>query len=140
MQMTAVPPHFPQGIDTCLIVEDSEFDQLKMGRVVRKSCNSMRIEVANTLKSARRMLERGEPALILLDNNLPDGLGADFALELAKDPKLAGVPVIMVSDWPSPIMWEKAASAGVAYVVNKTEFDPKYVHAVLQKGKSRQMN
>ena len=140
MQSTAPPHSGSYGPNTCLIVEDSEFDQEKMIRVVHKTRDTMRVQVASTLKLARQMLERGEPALILLDNNLPDGLGADFALELAKNPKLASVPVIMVSDWPSPFMWEKAASAGVAYVVNKTEFDTRYIHAVLQKGKPRRIN
>ncbi len=140
MHLTASAHSGSSGHDTCLIVEDSAFDQEKMTRVVRKTRTTMRVQVASTLRMARRMLERGEPALILLDNNLPDGLGADFALELAKNPKLACVPVIMVSDWPSPFMWEKAASAGVAYVVSKTEFDTRYIHAVLQKGKPHRMN
>ncbi|WP_386629596.1 hypothetical protein [Sulfitobacter geojensis] len=51
---------------------------------------------------------------------------------------LPEIPVIIVSDWPSPFMWEKASTAGVAYVLSKTEFDGRYVHAVLggQKGKT----
>lgn len=116
---------------TCLIVEDSTFDQQKLTRVMRKSRHVMHLEVTATLKEARKALARDKAALILLDNNLPDGLGADFALELARDPTLADIPVIMISDWPSPFMWEKAASAGVVYVLNKTEFDGRYVHAAL---------
>jgi CheY-like chemotaxis protein len=76
----------------------------------------------------------------LLDNNLPDGLGANFALELAEDPKLAQIPVILVSDWPSPFMWEKAQSAGLAYVLSKTEFDSRYVHAVMSLMTTRSRN
>ncbi len=126
--------------DTCLIVEDSDFDREKMTRILQKTRDNMRIEIASTLRSARRALEKGEPTLILLDNNLPDGLGADFALELAQDPRLAGVPIIMVSDWPSPFMWEKAASAGVAYVLSKSEFDVRYVRSVLHKKPNKRLN
>jgi len=75
--------------------------------------------------------------LILLDNNLPDGVGAEFALELAGNPQHASIPVIMVSDWPTPFMWEKAASAGVLYVVNKAEFGVRYVEQALRIGLRR---
>lgn len=119
----------PSG--TCLIIEDSEFDRERLTRIIGKSHHEMHVEVAATLRSARNALSRKPITLILLDNNLPDGLGANFAMELANDPNLARIPVIMVSDWPSPFMWEKAQSAGVAYVVSKTEFDSRYIHAVM---------
>jgi len=122
---------------TCLIVEDSEFDNVKMTRVMEKSRNNLKVEVAATLRRARAALARGQTELILLDNNLPDGLGANFALELARDAKLSSIPVILVSDWPSPFMWEKAASAGVTYVLNKTDFNTRYVNAALQKSRKR---
>lgn len=122
---------------TCLIVEDSAFDQEMMARVVDRAQGNMRVQVAATLQSARKALEQGEVSLILLDNNLPDGIGANFALELASDPRHANTPVIMVSDWPTPFMWEKAASAGVLYVVNKSEFGVRYVDQALRTGVKR---
>lgn len=127
---------------SCLIVEDSEFDRIKLSRVLAKSHHKMRVQTATTLNAARAALEKGNTALILLDNNLPDGFGADFALELARDKRLANIPVIMVSDWPSPFMWEKAARAGVTYVLSKSEFDQRYIHAALERrqGKQRRVN
>ena len=116
---------------TCLIIEDNEVDQIKMTRVVERKPHELDAKVASTLRAARRVLASGKPGLILLDNNLPDGLGAEFAQEIARDPALADIPLIIVSDWPSPFMWEKAASAGVAYVLTKSEFDGRYVHAAL---------
>ncbi|MEH6644479.1 response regulator [Sulfitobacter sp.] len=132
MQYHDAVDHTGNGI--CLIIEDSQFDQEMMTRVIGRSQGKMRVEVAATLNSARKALEAGEFALILLDNNLPDGIGANFALELAADPKHASIPVIMVSDWPTPFMWEKAASAGVLYVVNKSEFGVRYVEQALRNG------
>ena len=117
---------------TCLIIEDNEVDQIKMTRVVERSPHRMCARIATTLHAARHALAKGKPGLILLDNNLPDGLGANFAQELASDPALADVPKIIVSDWPSPFMWEKAASAGVAYVLSKAEFDGRYIHAAMR--------
>ena len=121
----------------CLIVEDSQFDQQMMTRVVARAQGRLKVEVASTLQSAREALAGGEVSLILLDNNLPDGVGANFALELALDPKHAGTPVIMVSDWPTPFMWEKAASAGVLYVVNKAEFGVRYIEQAMRGGLRR---
>lgn len=122
---------------TCLIVEDSEFDSEKMTRIMNRTVNTMKVAVASTLQSARQALLNSDTTLILLDNNLPDGLGANFAQELACDERLAKIPVIMVSDWPSPNMWQKAASAGVFYVVNKSEFDARYVHSALKMARER---
>lgn len=124
----------PKPSGRCLIVEDSEFDRERLTRIINRSRNPMLVEFASTLKSARRALAENTISLILLDNNLPDGVGADFALELSDDPRLSNIPVIMVSDWPSPFMWEKAATAGVAYVLSKTEFDGRYIHAVMKAG------
>lgn len=121
----------------CLIVEDSEFDSIKLTRVIANCTDRMRIRVATTLATAREELAEGKTSLILLDNNLPDGLGANFVQELARDETFATIPVIMVSDWPSPFMWEKAASAGVHYVLNKAEFDGRYVRSALEKGEQR---
>ena len=120
---------------TCLIVEDSQFDQKMMVRIINRSHRDMKVEVASTISAARKALKRVPVSLILLDNNLPDGHGANFALELASDTSHSKIPVIMVSDWPSPFMWEKAASAGVMYVVNKSEFGSRYIHEALKRAK-----
>ena len=119
---------------TCLIVEDNHFDHRMMTRVIDRSRANLQIQVATTLESARNVLSSQPVSLILLDNNLPDGTGANFALELAKDPNLAGIPVIMVSDWPTPFMWDKAAKAGVLYVVNKSEFTVSFFLSALRRG------
>lgn len=132
MQQYAIGHPVPDA--TCLIIEDSEFDQQMMTRVVSRSNDRMQIEVVSTLQSAREALATKEVSLILLDNRLPDGIGANFALELASDAKHSTTPVIMVSDWPTPFMWEKAASAGVLYVVNKAEFGVRYVEEAMARG------
>lgn len=137
MQQEAAAPlvHGP----TCLIVEDSQFDQQMMARVIDRSRAQMNIQIAATLDEARAALAKEQVSLILLDNNLPDGIGANFALELASNPAHATTPVIMVSDWPTPFMWEKAASAGVLYVVNKSEFGVEYVEQAMQSGPRRHL-
>ena len=111
----------------CLIVEDSKFDQLKMQRMISRSLTGMQVYVATTLKEARQTLAKHPVSVILLDNHLPDGFGADFAVELSALGAFSHITVVMVSDWPSPFMWEKAATAGVLHVVNKSEFGQHYL-------------
>lgn len=128
---TSTPLRDPKP--TCLIIEDSTFDQIKLTRIINQTVTGMDVFVATTLKAARLKLANAPVTIILLDNNLPDGLGANFALELAATENLAHIPVIMVSDWPSPFMWEKAASAGVLHVVNKSDFGKRYLVDVLKR-------
>jgi response regulator RpfG family c-di-GMP phosphodiesterase len=118
-------------VRNCLIIEDSSFDQRMMERVVHKTGSQFHVEVVSTLCDARRVLAEGPVSIILLDNNLPDGKGANFALELSKDKELSRIPVIIVSDWPSPFMWQKAQLAGVSSVVNKSEFCADLITAAL---------
>jgi|TARA_R110002126_G_scaffold9774_1_gene43687 response regulator of citrate/malate metabolism len=111
----------------CLIIEDSTFDQIKMTRMINKNISGTQIYVATTLREARQTLAKYPISVILLDNHLPDGLGADFAVELAELKIFSHIAVVMVSDWPTPFMWAKAATAGVLHVVNKSEFGQQYV-------------
>lgn len=118
--------------NACLIVEDSEFDRQKLGRIVRNSFRNMPIQEAKNLKAARIALDQGGVSLILLDNNLPDGWGMEFAIEIANTPQMAHIPIIIVSDWPSPFMWQKAAAAGVRHVMSKQEFDSAHLMAAVK--------
>lgn len=115
--------------NVCLIVEDSLLDQEKMRRLLTRSFNNIKVEVASTINEARDKLKRHKMSLILLDNNLPDGKGANFAIEIAETGRHNHIPMIIVSDWPSPFMFDKAQSAGVSQVVNKADFGARHIHA-----------
>lgn len=69
-----------------------------MSRVIGESHCKRRIKLASSLGSARKALSQNAVSSILLDNNLPDGNGANFAVELSLDPDFCCIPVIMVSD------------------------------------------
>ncbi|MCV3270185.1 response regulator [Roseobacter sinensis] len=116
---------------TCLIVEDSKFDQERIRRIMDKSFKNVFVAVAATIEEAREHMARYQTSIILLDNNLPDGTGANFALELSENPEFSKIPIVMVSDWPTPFMFDKAQSAGVIHVVNKSDFGARYIHAAL---------
>ncbi|MDW3180680.1 response regulator [Roseobacter sp.] len=116
---------------TCLIVEDSTFDQERIKRILDKSFKGVFVAVAATIEEAREHMARYQTSFILLDNHLPDGTGANFAIELAGNPDFAKIPIVMVSDWPTPFMFDKAQSAGVIHVVSKSDFGARYIHAAL---------
>ena len=124
---------------TCLLVEDSAFDQEKIKRILSRCFKELDVAVAPDLARARAAMERYDIALILLDNNLPDGHGASFAVELSEDRRFTDIPVVLVSDWPTPFMFHKAEHAGVLHVVSKSEFGARYIHSALshRRGKPR---
>lgn len=128
-QIAALP--ISKRTQTCLIVEDSAFDQERIRRIMDKSFKGVFVAVATTIEEAREHMARYQTSIILLDNHLPDGTGANFALELAENPDFAKIPIVMVSDWPTPFMFDKAHSAGVIHVVTKSDFGARYIHAAL---------
>ncbi len=121
--------------ENCLIVEDTLFDQKQMMRVANMGSHNLEYHPVITLAEARDALSKQKFSIILLDNNLPDGKGADFALELANHPVWSRIPVIMISDWPSPFMLPKAQAAGVTFIVGKSEFMPNLVDHALSRSR-----
>lgn len=129
-QQNAAARSKPSG-PTCLVIEDSLFDQERIRRILNKSFKNVSAVFASTIEEARQHMAKQRTTIILLDNNLPDGTGANFALELSDDPNFSTIPIVMVSDWPTPFMFDKAQSAGVIHVVNKSDFGARYIHSAL---------
>ncbi len=123
-----------QPLWSCLIVDDSVRDQLMMTRAARYAHKDIGVQVAGSLREARRALMQKHFSIILLENALPDGRGVDFAIELAGHAKFGSIPIILVTDWPSPFMWHKAKKAGVRHVVDKSDFGPNLIRDVLHLG------
>jgi response regulator RpfG family c-di-GMP phosphodiesterase len=117
---------------SCLVIEDSHFDQKRISRALEHGCQHLDLIFADTIAAAREHLAKTPVQMILLDNHLPDGVGADFAIELSNDPKHSKKPIVMVSDWPSPFMWDKANAAGVHHVVSKAKFHAGYVQSAME--------
>ncbi|WP_323770209.1 response regulator [Antarctobacter sp.] len=117
----------------CLIVDDVEFDRRMMRRVMAKYCPDMPLIIARNLGEARVRLREKNVSILFLDNALPDGMGVDFLSEMSSDKKLRTVPVIIVSDFPTPFMYAKAQAANVCEVWSKREFVGPSVRRVVQK-------
>jgi CheY-like chemotaxis protein len=120
----AVHPAKTQSPAVVLVVEDSHFEQRRLQRILRSGGVDLPVVVAGTIAKARAALEAHRVQYVLLDNALPDGVGVNFALEIAADPRLRSTPVALVTDWPTPFMLDKARMARVRAVMNKSEFRP----------------
>ena len=61
--------------------------------------NEFELDYVNSILSADEYLEKHKPAVIVLDNKLPDGYGVDFINYLKK--KHSSVKIIMISGFGS---------------------------------------
>lgn len=119
--------------NVCLIVDDVEFDRRMMRRVFSKTCPDMPLVIARNLTEARARLQEKDVRILFLDNALPDGMGVDLLAEMKADKDLRGIPVVIVSDFPSPFMYAKAQAANVCEVWSKREFVGDSVRRIVQK-------
>ena len=115
----------------CLVVEDSEFDRRLIARIIRKAGLRYRVRAAHDLASARAVFGHPQITALVLDNSLPDGRGIDLALRHAVDPWFVRLAKVLVTDAPSPFMWEKARSAGVEQVLLKSDISPSTLRSAL---------
>lgn len=76
-----------------LVVEDDGEMGLVLDMIL--SGKNIQLDYVNSLLSAEEYLQEQEPAVILLDNQLPDGLGVDFISYLKK--KYPAIKIIMIS-------------------------------------------
>ena len=76
-----------------LVVEDDGEMGLVLDMIL--SGKNIQLDYVNCLLSAEEYLQEQEPAVILLDNQLPDGLGVDFISYLKK--KYPAIKIIMIS-------------------------------------------
>lgn len=71
--------------------------------------------------------------LILLDIVMPKMGGFEVLEEMKKDPEMAKIPVIVISNSGQPVEISRALELGVKDYLIKTEFDPDEVIKKVQK-------
>ena len=104
-----------------LIVDDSRVDRRLIAGLMKRVNRDALLTHVDSLATARAALGERRYAMILLDNTLPDGCGADFAMEIAGHAVWHRIPVVMVTGWPSPYMFAKAQASNVREIVNKND-------------------
>ena len=123
-----------------LIVEDSRIDRRMISGLMKRVNRDALLTHVDSLATARAALGERGYAMILLDNTLPDGWGADFAMEIAGHSQWSTIPVVMVTGWPSPHMFAKAQAGNVREIVDKNELATWAISGELAKRIARWMH
>lgn len=82
-----------------LIIED-EGDMCLLLNIMLNG-KEMELDHVKSLNAAEAYLQKEQPAVIILDNKLPDGFGVDFIQSLKKN--YPAVKVIMISGFDSAV-------------------------------------
>lgn len=113
-----------EGLLDILLVEDDEADAWSVCRVLSSIPRAGNVEVAKTGDEAIGWLR--EPSahnprvhIILLDVHLPGKNGLETIRELKRDPALAVIPVVLLSDSRNPDQVYEAYSSGAAAFLTK---------------------
>lgn len=104
-----------------LVVEDEPLAQLRLRGVLNGlGYADEALTFANSIASARALLDDTPFAMVLVDVGLPDGNGLDLIRSLhARDPAL---PILVISTWNSERVIVEALQAGAAgYVLKERE-------------------
>ena len=72
---------------------------------------------SNTLSDAEKKLEEDTPAILLLDNHLPDGRGIDFVPKLTT--RFPDLKIIMITAHDSPQDRARAYNNGINFFLSK---------------------
>jgi DNA-binding response OmpR family regulator len=115
---------------TILIVED-EKDAVEMYRIVLE-VEGYQVMVAYTLQAAIKQLEKEKPDLILLDVVLRGSSGLDLCELVRKDPGLADLPIVIISNLDSPEDIKAGLDAGANIYLTKPISQDELLEAVQQ--------
>jgi twitching motility two-component system response regulator PilH len=81
------------SIHKILVVDDSKTELVHLGEMLRRA--GYQVETARSAEDARVKLEQFKPDLILMDVVMPGKNGFQLTREITRDPRYAGMPVIM---------------------------------------------
>jgi len=100
---------------TVLIIDDVAPARKNISDYLKES--GFDIVEAGTLKEGREVIKRGDADIVILDVNLPDGLGTDFLIEINSLP--VKLPVIMITGFGDIEMAVEAMKNGAHDFLSK---------------------
>ena len=104
-----------------LVVEDEG----EMGLLLNIFLDERELELdyVRDIISAQEYLEKERPAIIILDNKLPDGFGVDFISYIKT--RYPGIPIIMISGYSMirDVAFQNGADIFLEKPFTKKEFD-----------------
>lgn len=98
-----------------LIIDDEVDISYFLSRSLRKS--NYETFVALNLAEAESLISKEVPAIVLLDNHLPDGFGIDFAAIIKQT--FPNIKILMLTAHNSPQDKQKAINNGVDVFISK---------------------
>ena len=102
-----------------LYIDDDEDNLFLLRRLFKRKCPDIQLRTAVTGHDGVRVALDDQPALILLDNRLPDASGAQVLRHLAATPATAAIPVVILSGDSNPATVDELLAAGAADFLGK---------------------
>jgi CheY-like chemotaxis protein len=102
-----------------LYIDDNEDNIVLLRRLFKRKCPDVRLRTAMTGGDGVKVAIDDQPALILLDNRLPDASGEQVLRDLAAAPATAAIPVVILSGDTNPATVNELLTAGAADFVGK---------------------
>jgi len=111
-----------------LIIDDETDIWVLLSKILRK--HNLKTYYVNNLEAATRRLEQDVPAIIFLDNHLPDGFGLDF-IQFIKT-NYEQVKIVMITGHDIQNGREQALSNGADLFISKP-FSSATIHDTIEK-------
>jgi CheY-like chemotaxis protein len=102
-----------------LYIDDDEDNIFLLRRLFQRKCPDVQLHTAMTGHDGVRVAIDDRPALILLDNRLPDASGEQVLRDLAAAPATAAIPVVILSGDSHPATVRELRAAGAADFLGK---------------------
>jgi DNA-binding response OmpR family regulator len=97
-----------------LCIDDDQDCLFLLQRLFKHKRPDIELHTAVTGRDGIKAAIDDQPALILLDNRLPDTGGEQVLLELAAGPATAAIPVVILSGDSNPVTVSELRAAGAA--------------------------
>lgn len=117
----------------CLLVDDDQFDRYNVRYAAERAGLNLTFYDAASVAEARQMLHTQTYALIILDQNLPDGQGLDLAMESAMSSLNAKTPTIMLTGLEDKRLVAGAQKAGCVEFLTKNDLTGETLSAALRR-------
>lgn len=98
-----------------MIIEDEKDLCFLLARIVKKQ--NFLPSCVYSITEAKHAIKKINPAILFLDNNLPDGSGSDFISQVKKICPLTKIIMITAHDSPRDVT--KAFTKGADYFISK---------------------
>jgi DNA-binding response OmpR family regulator len=105
-----------------LLIEDDQ--TIALMYQLQLVADGYEVELAMDGASGLRQVQEAPPDLILLDIRLPKLPGLDVLRAIALDPRLAGVPVLILSNYGEPAMVREGLQLGARDYLIKSQTTP----------------